>query len=483
MMSVLRKSGSARGGGTVGIPVVLGAALASVAPLLVEGGVVTGAMANGLTWLPWVFAGVAVVLYLFKPGFVAMTERTASGGGLASIVTAGLGPAAGAVAWYVALVAYGLLQVALYGLAGTQFASFFATYGHLDHPWWLWALLVWALVTVASGFKLKWIGIALIAFTAGEIVVSVLLSGGALAAAHHTGHALVSGHMSLSLISAAIPVCVLGQVGFETTALYRREVARPRRTISRATTAALLTPAVLFIAASWAITAHDGSQAAALAAQGPGAYFGIGSHAESVAANVLLNTSLLGGLIGYNQAWVRYAYNGAAVGMMPQIFSRTSARGIHTPLTVLQAGCGLAAIGLTCWRGWDPFQQFFYIGGTLGGYGVLLLYVLTGVSVAAYFRRDAHSESKWVARVCPTASSILLLVMAVLASWHFALMIGVAPNDPMAKALPLGYALIALLGLGWVLRTRRTSPAKYAELAGPPVPKPIAPTDALAQEA
>lgn len=471
-MNVVRKAvGMKPSDGTVGVPVVLGAALASVAPLLVEGGVITGAMANGLAWLPWVFAGVLAVLLVFKPGFVAMTEHTATGGGLASIVTAGLGRAAGVVAWYIALVAYGLLQVALYGLAGTQFASFFATYGHLNHPWWAWALLAWLLVTAASQFKLKWIGIALIAFTTGEIVISVLLSGGALTSSHHTGHALVAGHMSVSLISAAIPVCVLGQVGFETTALYKREVEHPRRTISRATTAALLTPAVLFIAASWAIVAHDGSQAAALAtSQGPGAYFGIGDHAESVAANILLNTSLLGGLIGYNQAWTRYAYNGAAVGMMPQVFSRTNARGIHTPLTALQAACGIAAIGLTCWRGWDPFGQFFFVGGTLGGYGVLLLYVLTGISVAAYFWRNAHGESVWVSRICPAASSVLLLAMTVLASWHFALMIGVAPSDPMALALPLCYLVIALLGLWWALRTRRSAPEKYAELAGPPTP-------------
>jgi amino acid transporter len=485
-MRILKDASRARpGGGTVGTPVVLGAALASVAPLLVEGGVVTGAMANGLTWLPWVFAGVAVVLLLFVPGFVAMTERTPTGGGVASIVTAGLGPAVGAAAWYVALVAYGLLQVALYGLAGTQFASFFAAYGHINHPWWAWALLAWALVTVASGFKLKWIGIVLIAFTAGEIVVSALISGDALATSHGTTHALVAGHTSVSLISASIPVCVLGQVGFETTALYKREVAHPRRTISRATAASVLTPAVLFIAASWAIVAHDGGQAGALAAQGPSAYFGIGGHGESVAANILLNTSLLGGLIGYNQAWVRYAYNGAAVGMMPQIFTRTSARGIHTPLTVLQALCGVAAIAVTCWRGWDPFQQFFYIGGTLGGYGVLLLYVLAGVSVTAYFRHDARGETVWIARIFPALSALLLLAMTVLASWHFALMIGVAPSDPMARELPLGYLLIALLGLGWALRTRRTAPGKYTELAGPPVPAPAtsANATAIAQEA
>ena len=470
------------GRGAVGVPVVLGAALATVAPLLVEGGVITGALANGLMWLPWVFTGVAVVLLVFEPGFVAMTERTPTGGGLASIVTAGLGRSGGTVAWYVALLAYGLLQVAAYGLAGTQFASFFAGYGHIHESWWAWALVAWVLVTVASQFKLLWIGIGLIAFTTGELVVSVLLSGSALAGSHHTAHALMTGHMSLSVVSAAIPVCVLGMVGFETTALYKREVEHPRRTVSRATTASLIAPAVLFVAASWAIVAHDGAQTTVLAAQGPGAFFGIGNHAESVAANVLLNTSLLGGLIGYNQAWVRYAYNGAAVGMMPKVFSRTSPRGIHTSLTALQAVCGLAAIAVTCWRHWDPFLQLFYIGGTLGGYGVLLLYVLTGVSVTAYFWRDRRGESIWVARICPTLASAALLAMTVLASWHFAQMIGVAPSDPTAVVLPLLYLITALIGLAWALRVRRTAPRRYAELAGAPAPQ-LVPADAVAQEA
>jgi amino acid transporter len=468
----------------VGALVVLGAALASVAPLLVEGGVVTGALANGLSWLPWVFGGVTVVLLLFTPGFVAMTERTPIGGGLPAIVTAGLGPVAGVVAWYVALVAYGLLQVGIYGLVGTQFASFFATYGHVNHSWWFWALAAWVVVTAASQFKLRWIGIVLIVFTAGEFVVSVLISGGALAGASDPVHALTAGRMSLADISAAIPVCVLGFIGFETTAVYKREVEHPRRTVSRATVAAVATPALLFITAAWAIAAHDGSQAASLAAsQGPGAYFGISTHGESVAANILLNTSLLGGLMGYNQAWVRYAYSGASAGMMPSVFESTSERGIHQPLTVLQAGCGLAAIGLTCWRGWDPFQILFYRVGTLGGFGVLWLLALAAVAVVAHFWRNRLGESVWVARICPAASAALLLTMAVLASWHFALMIGVTSSDPVATALPLSYLVIALLGLRWALKVRHQEPEKYAALSGPPAPTPAVPTGSIAQGA
>ena len=495
-MNLLKRIGG--DGSTVGVPIVLGAALASVAPLLVEGGVIPGALANGLTGLPWVFAGVFVVLMLFKPGFVAMTDHTPASGGLASIVSAGLGPAFGAVAWYIALVAYGLLQVALYGLAGTQFASFFQAYGHIQLSWWAWALIAWGLVSVASQFKLKWIGVVLIVFTTGEIVVSVLLSGGALVdAGHASAHALVTGHPSRASLSASFPVCVLGFVGFELTALYKLLVRNPRRTVNRATTAALVTPAVLFVAASWAIVAHDGNQIAALAAQGPGAYFGISNHAESVAANSLLCTSLLGGLIGFSQGWVRNAYNGARAGMMPQIFERTSAHGIHRPLTVLQGACGLAAIGLTCWRGWDPFQQFFYIGGTLGGYGVLWLLTLTSISVAVYFWREKNKhvdethgelagvrrESVWVSSICPAASAVLLLVMAVLASWHFAQMIGVSPSDPMAIGFPLAYLVVAVIGLTWALRVRRAAPEKYRALSGPPTPDNPVPTTTVAQEA
>jgi hypothetical protein len=73
-MNLLKRIGG--DGSTVGVPIVLGAALASVAPLLVEGGVIPGALANGLTGLPWVFAGVFVVLMLFKPGFVANWPRS-----------------------------------------------------------------------------------------------------------------------------------------------------------------------------------------------------------------------------------------------------------------------------------------------------------------------------------------------------------------------------------------------------------------------
>jgi hypothetical protein len=202
-----------------------------------------------------------------------------------------------------------------------------------------------------------------------------------------------------------------------------------------------------------------------------------------VAANVLLNTSLLGGLMGYNQAWVRYSYNGASAGMMPRRYESTTARGVHRPLTFLQAACGLVAIGLTAWRNWDPFQILFFRGGTIGGYGVLWLIAFAGLSVVVYFWRDNKGESVWVAKIFPFTSAAMLLTMAGLASWHFAVMLGVADSDPMATAFPLGYLVVALAGLSWSLKLRRVAPAKYVALAGPPEPEVLAPAKPVAQEA
>jgi hypothetical protein len=92
-------------------------------------------------------------------------------------------------------------------------------------------------------------------------------------------------------------------------------------------------------------------------------------------------------------------------------------------------------------------------------------------------------ESVWVSSIFPAASAVLLLAMAVLASWHFAQMIGVSPSDPMAIGFPLAYLVVAVIGLTWALKVRRAEPEKYRALSGPPTPDSPMPTTAVAQEA
>jgi hypothetical protein len=52
----------------------------------------------------------------------------------------------------------------------------------------------------------------------------------------------------------------------------------------------------------------------------------------------------------------------------------------------------------------------------------------------------------------------------VMAVQHYAVLLGVAPGDPAAWALPTSYAVVAVAGLGWALILKTRRPATYATI-------------------
>src|SRR5579859_5386335 len=108
----------------LGVPAVLFFVLAGVAPLTVAAGVIPTAYATtGLTGIPAAFLVVAVILGIFASGYVAMTRYITNSGAFYAFISQGLGRVPGVSAALVALLAYTLLQVGLYGAFGPNAAS------------------------------------------------------------------------------------------------------------------------------------------------------------------------------------------------------------------------------------------------------------------------------------------------------------------------------------------------------------------------
>src|ERR1700723_3360081 len=132
----------------LGIPAVLFFVLAGVAPLTVAAGVIPTAFATtGLTGIPAAFVVIAVILAVFAAGYMAMSRRITHSGAFYAFIARGLGRPAGVAAALVALVAYTFLQVGLYGALGPAAQGEAAAHLKVHEPWWVWALIAWALVT------------------------------------------------------------------------------------------------------------------------------------------------------------------------------------------------------------------------------------------------------------------------------------------------------------------------------------------------
>jgi len=208
----------------LGVPAVLFFVLAGVAPLTVAAGVIPTAYATtGLTGIPAAFAVVAVILGIFAAGYVTMARHIQHAGAAYAFITHGLGRPLGVAAALVALLAYSLLQIGLYGALGPAAASEGATYLHLHAQWWVWALAAWAIITVLGLLRVDITARVLGVLLCAELAVIVAEAIGGLA--HPAG-----GHLSFATLSPTAltsagfgtfgvlaVIAVLGFVGFGAT--------------------------------------------------------------------------------------------------------------------------------------------------------------------------------------------------------------------------------------------------------------------------
>jgi amino acid transporter len=458
----------------LGIPAVLFFVLAGVAPLTVAAGVIPTAYATtGLTGIPAAFLVIAVILALFALGYVAMARAIRNAGAFYAFIAAGLGKVAGVAAALVALLAYSLLQVGLYGAFGPNAAALAAAHLGVHAPWWAFALGAWAVVAVLGLARVEITGRVLGVLLCAELAVIVAQTIGGLArpADGHLSFATLSpaalGSAGFGTFGVLAVVAVLGFVGFEQAPVLAEEAKHARRTVPAATYTALGMIAVVYAGASWAMAAHTGTShvVAAAAAQGPGLLFGLsGSSALSQAAQWLFLTSLFAAALAFHNATWRYAFALGRENVLPAALGRTGANNIPKAASLLQSATGLAVITGYALTGQNPMTRLFFWLGTTGGLGIMILLAATSAAVAVFFARNPRGESIWPRLIAPALAAALLTGIVILAVQHYALLLGVPPGSPAAWILPGTYAAVAATGLAWGLILKIRRPHTYAAI-------------------
>jgi amino acid transporter len=454
----------------VGVPSVLSFVLSGVAPATVVAGVVTSLFAvTGLTAIPAAFVVVAAVLAVFAVGYVAMARHLRNAGVFYAYIGAGLSPVAGVPSAMIAVVAYNLLQVGLYGAFGVSAAGLLADKLDWHASWWVWSLIAWAAVAVLGQQRVDFNGRVAAVLGAAEILVVVILTIAGLS--HPAGGSvdfstLNPANLAHDGVGALLATAVLGYVGFESSAVFAEESKQGSRTVALATYSSLGLIVVLYALASWALPVHYGVDQVATVAQqqGPGMLFSLAGDTLANVANVLFLSSLFAAMVAFHNTAARYSFALGRDRVFPAALQRTSRGGAPSVASAVQSVFGLAVIGLYAAAGWDPFVQLFFWLGTTGGVGILLLLAITSVSTVVFFLRDPRGEPTATRLVAPAAAGVALVVMSWLAIHNYATLLGVAPGSKAAFWLPASYAIAALLGLVLVLAIRATRPAQYAAL-------------------
>ncbi|WP_026930349.1 APC family permease [Glycomyces tenuis] len=463
----------------LGVMGLLHFSLTAATPLTVIAGVtVTGWALTGQIGIPVAFAAIGVVLVLFSVGYTTMARHISNAGAFYAFAAKGVSPTVGVGAALIALVAYTGLSLGLYGLVGVAAAPLIESWTGWAAPWWVPAVGLWLLVTVlgtrAVDLNSKFLAVLLSLEMAIIVVFSVSNLGHPVEGTLHFD-ALDPTLLFTSISGALLVLGFLGMVGVEMPTVYSEETKNRRRTVRIATVLAILILAVLYTIASWSMTVAVGPDNIVQAAREMdlGVFFMLieeqmGATMATI-AEVLLVTSVVAAAISFHNTVARYTFALGREHVLPAALGATSAR-TGAPMRASLVQSAIAAVVLVIYiaADLDPLVDLFYLFGTSGGFGILVLVTLVSGAVVKYFWRNPRGETAWNTRLAPALSTVLLIAITTMAIVSFADLLGVGPDSPLPTAVLVIYAAVAAIGITWGLVLRSAKPELYARIGTGP---------------
>lgn len=447
--------------------------IAAAAPLTVIGGNLPLAMGLGNgAGAPVGFLIAAVIMLLFSVGFIAMTPHVHDAGAFFAYVTKGLGNRPGAGIACVALITYTAIQVGIYGYIGWTLNDTITTHGGPKVPWYVYAFAVLIIVGVLGyrhiDLSAKVLGVALIL----EIGVVVVLDLVVLAAKPGPGSITLDSFKPSVFTSGSLGIAVLfamtGFLGFEATAVVRDEARDPKKTIPRATYAAVLIIGVFYALTAWVFVISIGPEHVIATAKrtldGNGnMLFDTTQHTLGTGGrdivNTLLVSSLFACLLSFHNVLARYQFVLAGRGLMPKKLDAVHPRHQSPSVSSLvQTATAVILVGAFALFGTDPLVGVFGSMAGVATVGMVILMFTTSVAVLIFFLRhpDLRATSTWQCAVAPMLACIGLLIAGWLVLSNFTLVTGgSATLSTILAAVPFaGFAV------GWSLyqRSQRSTP-------------------------
>jgi amino acid transporter len=489
-------------GGRLGVVGIVFFVVAAAAPLVGMTGALPVAivLGNGAA-VPGAYVAVGIVLLLFSVGYATMSHRVTNAGAFFAYVGRGLGIGPGVGAAYASLLAYLVIQLAVYGFFGAVMSGKMNAEFGVDFAWWVWSLIAWAIVLVLSVLSVdvgaKVLGV-LLTLELGSLVVTsvaVFAQGGGpdgvdLAASFAPGNVLVGGLAGSAGIALAFAFASF--IGFEATAIYGEESRDPKRTVPLATYVAVGVITVIFALTTLAVVSALGANTVVEEAAGRSAVGGeplvdsaqvLFSVADEYVGGWLASTmgwlvisSLFAGLLAFQNSAARYFYSMARAGVLPARLDRVNEAGAPAVGSVMVSVVAGAVILVFALADKDPVLHMFFWFSGLAVVAIVLVEMLVCAAVVAFFRRNPEGASPWKTLVAPILAMLGLALGEYLLMSRFGLLSGTVAEgvDPTAQSWGLsafGYALVllpfAVFAVGTVVgivRRRGENAAAIADL-------------------
>lgn len=423
---------------------------------------------------PIAFAIAVVLLLLFSVGYTTMTRYLPNPGAFYAYITAGLGRHMGLGSSFLAMfgyVAMALGTVAFFGTIATTLVS--DTFYGPSIPWYIYSLLCVAIVGVLGYFRIDLSAKVLSVVMGFEILIVVIFNAAVLFNGGPEGRSLepfsvtgfASGEIGLAVLFAA--TCFLG---FEATAIFREETKNPDKTVPRATYGAVLFIGIFYLVSIWLlIVAYGPSQAQNVALEDYAGMFpnAVTSYVGVWATDtvrVLLCSSIFACLLSVQNILSRYSYSLGVDHVLPGALGRVHPEhGSPYVSSIAVSGVLLAVLGCLAAAGADPLALYSSLAGT-GGFAVLVLMFLTGVSALVFFRKRTDITDRRVFQmfIAPMLSAVSMATVLYLAIANFTSMTGGSTTQAILLQVVLWSTFVLGIVLAAVYRVRR--PATYLRI-------------------
>ncbi|TNF83957.1 APC family permease [Pseudomonas sp. ICMP22404] len=462
--------------GALGVGFIIFFVVSAASPLsVIAGGFPIGIMLGNGAGTPALLILALLVLLAFSAGYTAMSRHMTNAGGFYAFTARGLGGLAGGAAGVLAMFAYNILQVGLYGMFGGVVSGTMASVFNLDLPWWCYSLLAMASVAILGYRKIDLSARVLSVVVIAEYLAILILDFAILKSGGDSGINLDSfdrSHVLSGTPSIGLLFCFAAFIGFEATTIYGEEARDPHRTIPIATYSSVLLIGGFYALSVWAMVVGVGADKIVptlQALQDPTTFiYGmsdhfVGPHLTQV-IRILFMVSIYAGLLAFHNAAARYFYAIGRDGLLHRQLGTTH-RVHQSPHmgSALQSLIAAVVVLIFAALDADPILQLFAWFSNLATLCVILLMALTSAAVVVYFRR--HPELKlglWRGRILPVFSCLALLVVLALAVIHFDVLTGASARLSYALCAIIPVALV--VGVGLAIRLRRISPERFKTL-------------------
>ncbi|MFW0794868.1 APC family permease [Gordonia sp. CPCC 205515] len=452
---------SARGGlrpGRLGAIAIIFFVVAAVAPMAaIVGASPIVFSANGVT-APLVYLLAALLFAVFSVGYVAMSRHITNAGGFVAYIARGLGVRAATAAAGLAILAYTALQAALWSQFSVFAQQLLSDKLGVDVPRWILMFgclaVVTALTVIGVDVSLRVLG-ALVALEIAAFVVLdiaiIISSGGA------DGNSL-AGFNPTDLAGPGLGVaflfCITCFTGFEATVVFSEEAKNPRRTIPRAVYGSIAFIGIFYALTTWALgnsVGADNVQAAAT--NDPAGFVFAIATAEvgpwlTTTMQVLVVTSFLAMLIGFQNMFARYLFALGRAGVLPRQLGH--AHPVRATPAVAAASIGIAlAVILAVFElaGADPITVTFSWLLSLGTVSLIVILILTSISIITFFARTKLETKTWTTLIAPSIATLGFGLVIYLALTNYDALLG--GDGATAEWLLLLIPAFAIAGFAW----------------------------------